>query len=256
MQKYLFLIKKGAQSAPFYLSKNISISAAFSRGVLCQNADVERCETTAQTATSGQSSRRSLANTSPVKSTRFTRSPCGRQSYGSFTCSACAHTRIQLQQNAATQAADIGRIVANCDMFSCSTSGGRASKSRSAVVAEEHSVYKLGICARAACLCVPCSNKTLIVIQAGNSVGSQARTGWLCKAEAFSDTRAHRVILISRQRNGCQNADDRHDDHQFDQGKTLLDGTLHELLLIGVDCMLCRARAVPAVLEGPKVLAM
>ncbi len=35
----------------------------------------------------------------------------------------------------------------------------------------------------------------------------------------------HHVVLVSRQCDGSQNADDRHNDHQFDQGETLLHGT-------------------------------
>jgi len=37
--------------------------------------------------------------------------------------------------------------------------------------------------------------------------------------------------LIGWQRHGGQNTDDRHHDHQFDQGETLLHRTLHEKLL-------------------------
>ncbi len=36
------------------------------------------------------------------------------------------------------------------------------------------------------------------------------------------------VVLVSRQSHGSQNTDDRHHDHQFDQGETLLQGTLHK----------------------------
>ena len=42
------------------------------------------------------------------------------------------------------------------------------------------------------------------------------------KPDAFSYTSTNGVILISRQRNSSQNTDDRDDDHQFNQGKTLL----------------------------------
>gem|GEM_PF-2645970 len=46
--------------------------------------------------------------------------------------------------------------------------------------------------------------------------------------QAFGDTRTNGVVLISRQCHGSQNTDDRHDDHQFDQGKALLQITLHK----------------------------
>lgn len=49
-----------------------------------------------------------------------------------------------------------------------------------------------------------------------------------CHAQALSYFRTHRVILVRRQRYGGQDADDRHNDHQFDQGKTLLQITFHK----------------------------
>src|SRR5690606_966147 len=36
-----------------------------------------------------------------------------------------------------------------------------------------------------------------------------------------------RIILISRQRNRCQNSNDRHNDHQFNKGETLLHLSFH-----------------------------
>ena len=57
-------------------------------------------------------------------------------------------------------------------------------------------------------------------------------------ASTSSDTRA-RMVLICRQRDCCQNADDRHHDHQFDQGKAPLD-TLHPNLLIVVAGVMLR----------------
>jgi hypothetical protein len=42
-----------------------------------------------------------------------------------------------------------------------------------------------------------------------------------------SDAWQDAVVLVRRQRNRRQDADDRNHDHQLDQGETLLDGTLH-----------------------------
>ncbi len=38
----------------------------------------------------------------------------------------------------------------------------------------------------------------------------------------------YRVVLVRGQCHGSQDTDDRHHDHQFDQGKTLLEKSLHE----------------------------
>src|SRR5690606_27464461 len=40
--------------------------------------------------------------------------------------------------------------------------------------------------------------------------------------QASGDLRLGDVVLVGRQRDGGQDGDDRHDDHQFDQGKALL----------------------------------
>jgi hypothetical protein len=40
------------------------------------------------------------------------------------------------------------------------------------------------------------------------------------------------VVLVLRQSHGRQNADDGHDDHQLDQGETLLDTAFHKKLLL------------------------
>ncbi len=47
------------------------------------------------------------------------------------------------------------------------------------------------------------------------------------QADTISYLRPHRVILISRQSHSSQNTDNRHNDHQFDQGETLLHSTQH-----------------------------
>ncbi len=56
-----------------------------------------------------------------------------------------------------------------------------------------------------------------------------------CSQNHFRHFGALGVVLISRESHGSQNTDDRNHDHQFDQGKTLLHGTLHKFLL-GVNC--------------------
>ena len=48
------------------------------------------------------------------------------------------------------------------------------------------------------------------------------RTETGCGEHQFRNLRTDRVVLIRRQSNRCQDADDRNHDHQFDQGKTLL----------------------------------
>src|SRR6185503_8110192 len=62
-------------------------------------------------------------------------------------------------------------------------------------------------------------------------------------------------VLISRQRDRRQNADDRNDDHQFDQGKTLLDA-FHGLTLLGALVGWVppwwNAEAVPATKQGKR----
>ncbi len=50
--------------------------------------------------------------------------------------------------------------------------------------------------------------------------------------QAFCHLRSNCVILISRQSHGRQNTNDRHHDHQFDQGETLLQIRLHSKLLV------------------------
>ncbi|MNF05961.1 hypothetical protein D3C80_2058120 [compost metagenome] len=62
------------------------------------------------------------------------------------------------------------------------------------------------------------------------------------------------VALVSRQGHGGQNTDDRDNDHQFDQGETLLDRTLHDKLLVkkwgthALKQLLCQK--IGSVLEG------
>lgn len=51
-----------------------------------------------------------------------------------------------------------------------------------------------------------------------------------CSHQDFRDAGTSRVILISRQRNGGQNTNNRHDDHQFDEGETFLH-CFHDFLL-------------------------
>lgn len=52
------------------------------------------------------------------------------------------------------------------------------------------------------------------------------------QGQAFGNMGTLGVVLVSRQRDGCQNADDRDDDHQFDQGKTLLSFLNHVVPLL------------------------
>jgi len=66
---------------------------------------------------------------------------------------------------------------------------------------------------------------------------SNSKLGCRCQNHTLAYTRTNCVILISRQSHSRQNTDNRHNDHQFDQGKTLLhiacDGTtVHTKLLI------------------------
>lgn len=55
--------------------------------------------------------------------------------------------------------------------------------------------------------------------------------------QTFSDACTNGVVLISRQSHSGQNTNDRHDDHQLDQGEALLDatadGTVHSKNSIG-----------------------
>jgi hypothetical protein len=47
----------------------------------------------------------------------------------------------------------------------------------------------------------------------------------------FRKTRLVHIVLIGRNSNRSQNADDRHDDHQFDKGKTFLSLSFHVQIL-------------------------
>lgn len=76
------------------------------------------------------------------------------------------------------------------------------------------------------------------------------RLGSRGHVQAFTDLRADRVILIGRDRDRGEDADDRHDNHQFDQGEALL-GLAHDVLRVhgalsldgfGVDGTKCAAR--------------
>jgi len=51
------------------------------------------------------------------------------------------------------------------------------------------------------------------------------------EVEAFSNLRTGHVVLVGRDGDRGEDADDRDDDHEFDEGETLLDGTLHGYLL-------------------------
>ncbi len=53
-----------------------------------------------------------------------------------------------------------------------------------------------------------------------------------CSQNDFRNFGALCVILICRQSHSSQNTNNRHNDHQFDQGETLLDRTLHNKLLV------------------------
>ena len=46
--------------------------------------------------------------------------------------------------------------------------------------------------------------------------------------QTFRHSRTLHVVLVRRQGDGGQDADDRNHDHQLDKGETLLDGTLHD----------------------------
>lgn len=48
--------------------------------------------------------------------------------------------------------------------------------------------------------------------------------------QTFGHPGTHSVVLVGRQGHGSQNTDDRNHDHQFDQGKTLQNSTLHKSL--------------------------
>src|SRR5439155_4738003 len=73
--------------------------------------------------------------------------------------------------------------------------------------------------------------------------------------DCFRHFGLNRVGLVRRQRNGRQDADDRDHDHQFDQGKTLLD-TLHGFLSFGEQGGLAPPRlnavAMPADRRSPR----
>lgn len=50
------------------------------------------------------------------------------------------------------------------------------------------------------------------------------------QGKSFRHSSANCVVLISRQCHSSQNTNDRHNDHQFDQGKTLLQIAFHKIL--------------------------
>ena len=54
----------------------------------------------------------------------------------------------------------------------------------------------------------------------------QSALGRAGSNHGFRHLGTHRVVLVSRQSHSSQDTDDRHNDHQFDQGETLLN-TLH-----------------------------
>src|SRR5690606_11273406 len=61
----------------------------------------------------------------------------------------------------------------------------------------------------------------------GRIVFSHSSSGSCGQRQAFRHMRALSVILISRQRDGRQNPNDRHHDHQFNKGKTFLHLCFH-----------------------------
>src|SRR5262249_12145402 len=58
------------------------------------------------------------------------------------------------------------------------------------------------------------------------------RLGSAGEAQTFRDLRADQVVLIRGNGDGRQNADDRDDDHQLNEGETLLHTLLHRYLLV------------------------
>jgi len=84
-----------------------------------------------------------------------------------------------------------------------------------------------------------------------NRLGDAGTTGRR-RQNHFGDFCADCVVLVSGQRNRSQDTDDRDHDHQFDQGKTLLQRTFHGKLL-GLkkrERRLSKADFVPACLQG------
>ncbi len=70
----------------------------------------------------------------------------------------------------------------------------------------------------------------------------------------FRDLCTIRVVLVSRQSHRRRNADDRNDDHQLDEGETLLDMTLHEEFTRDtVGKTFCRRRARATVEKSKSV---
>lgn len=83
-------------------------------------------------------------------------------------------------------------------------------------------------------LSIPRGHNASEISSGGRPIGCDHRFSGFSQTQTFCHARTHHIVLISRQSHSSQNTNDRHNDHQFDKGETLLhvtcDGTtVHSL---------------------------
>ncbi len=166
-----------------------------------------------------------LANTRPVNGASTAVAPGTGQGFCSGPGSLRTHARVQLDDISGSQRTHSRCVIGDSNKaISCASS-------RRTRLCKENRSDVLGVCTRVACLRIPGSSESLIISKACRTIRRQPSTRRICQCKAFRHTRTHGVILVCGQRHGSQDTNDSHHDHQFDQGKTFLQGTLHKSLL-------------------------
>lgn len=166
-------------------------------------------------------------STAPVQNAG---TPCGHFRDCRSTCTGSARTDPRRQREGVSSRAQANsrsivgngehRIICLCNTYRRSSG-------------EQDRTNELRVGASATRLRVPVTCDCTHVDGRRNAFRSHHSLGGLNEIETFCNTATHGVVLISGECHSRQNTDDRYNDHQFDECKTLLQIALHKKLLGG-----------------------
>ncbi len=122
-----------------------------------------------------------------------------------YSSTSCSSTDIRRQNNGVFCSRNASRRVVE-------------GNSNNAPFCDLHTIDELRVSAGIDVLSVP-SGHHICKFGGAGAVRSNHILCALSEPNTFRDTRADRVILISRQSHSSQDTNDRHNDHQFDKGK-------------------------------------
>ena len=197
--------KKDTKGVLLQATYNSTSLTAFCRCIFgCQSTGRNRHGTSGCSSSRGRSA-------SPVNRTTFVGSQrriqgCKRAVY--------IDRRLQYQRISRTNRANICRIISDGNF--------------SVAASNLNTCHIFGSGTGTILLRIPGGGRNRQIIRRGNFIDHSLRTRG--QRQTFRNTRTNRVILISGQRNGGQNTNNRHDDHQFDEGETFLH-CFHDFLL-------------------------